>query len=69
MFARLNQKFSDALLDFFVQLAEKAQGGSKGQGALEYAVITGLIAAVVVAAAIKYADRLKQWWDRLINSM
>ena len=69
MFARLNQKFSDALLDFFVRVTEKARGGSKGQGSLEYAVITGLIAAVVVAAAIKYADRLKQWWDRLINSM
>jgi hypothetical protein len=25
LFTRLNQKFSDALLDFFVRLAEKAQ--------------------------------------------
>ena len=68
-FARVNQKVSNAWLDFFVRLAQKAQEDGEGQTFMEYGIIAGVVAIAVIALVIQYGDKVAQWWHRLISSM
>jgi len=67
--ANANQRFADALLNFFIRILDKAQEDEEGQDFLEYAVIGGVIAAAVIGLVYRYGAKLAQWWHKLLSHM
>ena len=41
----------------------------EGQDFLEYVIIGGVVATAVIALVIRYGEKLRQWWEKLTNSM
>lgn len=72
MFAKVNERFSDWLwrnyLRAFARLSELRRD-EEGQDLAEYAIIAGIVIAGTIGLIMRYGDKVREWWTRLVNSM
>ena len=69
LFELINQRFADWALRQTIAALDRLGQDDEGQDLMEYVLIAGVVAALLVAAVWRYGGRLLQLWNRMTQML
>ena len=72
VFDKANERFSDWLWRNYLRAFERLsewRRDEEGQDLAEYAIIAGIVIAGTIGLIMRYGNKVREWWTRLVNSM